>query len=193
MLIEKVLSEYTSDQLSDVFIESVKFDDHDLLILHLPNETLIFDASSKMWSQIKSGKDTHRAVDYQSVGNGVTVGDKQEGIYGELTDMSSAKSNEQAEILLYSPMLSLPEMCIDRLSIVSNIATNSTADYIALSVTQDGVIWSPERIIRNDEPLKWINTTILDLVGEVRGQIGFRLRIVGANPTTLSGFEMEIY
>lgn len=191
--IDKVLAEYTSEQLNQVFIESVKFDDHDLLIIHLPNETLIFDAMSKMWGQIKTGKDTHRAVDYQSIGNSVTVGDKQAGIYGELTDLKSSQYNEQAEILLYSPMLSMPEMCIDRLSIVSNISTTSTADYIALSVTQDGVIWSPERIIRNDEPLKWINTTILDLVGEVRGQIGFRLRIVGANPTTLSGFEMEVY
>ncbi|MDE9475601.1 packaged DNA stabilization protein gp10, partial [Xenorhabdus bovienii] len=44
--IEKVLRDYTADELAAGMMETVRFDAHELLIIHLPRHVLCYDASA---------------------------------------------------------------------------------------------------------------------------------------------------
>ena len=87
-------------------MESVRFDSHEILIIHLPRHVLCYDATASQngpqWSILKTGlfDDVHRAIDYVFEGNQVTVGDKLEAVTGALKFDSSAQYDKQAEHLL---------------------------------------------------------------------------------------------
>ncbi len=57
--IEKILRSYTADELADGVMESLRFDAHELLIIHLPRHVLVYDASSSangpQWCVLKTG------------------------------------------------------------------------------------------------------------------------------------------
>lgn len=193
--VDKILMGYTSDQLSKCVIESVQWEEKNLLIAHLPDLTLVFDSSTKVWTRIKTGvrEGIHTAIDYQSDGNKITVGDQVSGLYGELSfDVSSQYGNRQ-EIILYSPLFNMPEATIERLEITSNTSANASAEQIMISTTDNGYIWSGEYPIKGPEAQEWVNRSLIDLVGEVRGSIGFRVRITGSSPVTISAFKMDVY
>ncbi|EJL0268481.1 hypothetical protein NL221_005152, partial [Escherichia coli] len=73
--IEKILRSYTADELADGVMESLRFDAHELLIIHLPRHVLVYDASSSangpQWCVLKTGlyDDVYRAIDFIYEGN----------------------------------------------------------------------------------------------------------------------------
>lgn len=88
--IEKILRSYTADELADGVMESLRFDAHELLIIHLPRHVLVYDASSSangpQWCVLKTGlyDDVYRAIDFIYEGNQITCGDKLESMTGKL-------------------------------------------------------------------------------------------------------------
>ncbi len=87
--IEKILRSYTADELADGVMESLRFDAHELLIIHLPRHVLVYDASSSangpQWCVLKTGLygDVYRAIDFIYEGNQITCGDKLESVTGK--------------------------------------------------------------------------------------------------------------
>ncbi len=72
--IEKILRSYTADELADGVMESLRFDAHELLIIHLSRHVLVYDASSSAngpWGVLKTGlyDDVYRAIDFIYEGN----------------------------------------------------------------------------------------------------------------------------
>src|SRR5699024_7511491 len=88
--IEKILRSSTADELADGVMESLRFDAHELLIIHLPRHVLVYDASSSangpQWCVLKTGlyDDVYRAIDFIYEGNQITCGDKLESVTGKL-------------------------------------------------------------------------------------------------------------
>ncbi len=104
--IEKILRSYTADELADGVMESLRFDAHELLIIHLPRHVLVYDASSSangpQWCVLKTGlyDDVYRAIDFIYEGNQITCGDKLESMTGELQfDISSQYGLQQEHLL----------------------------------------------------------------------------------------------
>ncbi len=71
-------------------MESLRFDAHELLIIHLPRHVLVYDASSSangpQWCVLKTGlyDDVYRAIDFIYEGNQITCGDKLESMTGKI-------------------------------------------------------------------------------------------------------------
>ena len=108
--IEKILRSYTADELADGVMESLRFDAHELLIIHLPRHVLVYDASSSanapQWCVLKTGlyDDVYRAIDFIYEGNQITCGDKLESVTGKLQFDISSQYDKQQEHLLFTPL-----------------------------------------------------------------------------------------
>jgi len=192
-LVNRLLAEYTPDELATATLESLSFLQHKLLIIHLPRETLAFDASRGNWVRLKTGlcEGTYRAIDFMVEGGRTTCGDKLEAITGTTNDKSSSQYNIDQEIILYTPIITATNMVGYDMELTSGQGIASVASRLLVSSTEDGVIYGTEVPIIIDRPSQWLGRSILRRLGRIRHRIGFKLRIVGATPVTISRFKMR--
>lgn len=190
----KILAGYTKEELAGSFIESLKTEDNQFLILHLPRHTLVYNATSQLWNIIKTGLGdaTHRAIDYRNEGDAVTCGDKLAGFIGVQDQTTSAQYGEVQEIILYSPLINAERSLMFDMQITANSGLASEVRRIFVSSTADGINYGPEKPIEFDGPWQWLRRAIIRRVGQVVLRIGFKLRIVGATPCTLSNLRARI-
>ena len=190
----KILSGYSKDELACSFVESLKTEDNQFLILHLPRHTLVYNATSQLWNIIKTGlgDGEHRAIDYRNEGDAVTCGDKLAGFVGLQDHATSAQYGEDQEIILYSPLINAERSLMFDMQITANSGLASEVRRIFVSSTADGINYGPEKPIEFDGPWQWLRRAIIRRVGQVVLRIGFKLRIVGATPCTLSNLRARI-
>lgn len=190
----KILSEYTKAELAGSFVESLKTDDNQFLILHLPRHTMVYNATSGLWSILKTGLgyNTHRAIDYRNEGDTVTCGDRLSPFLGKQDLTTSAQYGEDQEIILYSPLVGVEKSVMYDMQITANSGLASNVRRIFVSSTSDGINYGDEEAIEFDGPWQWLRRAIKRRVGRIRLCIGFKLRIVGATPCTLSNFRARI-
>ncbi|HSC51976.1 MAG TPA: packaged DNA stabilization protein, partial [Phnomibacter sp.] len=189
--VNKLLSTYTPAQLAAVVVEGLKSEDNEFLILHLPDHTVVFNATSKLWNIIKTGVTEggfvgHRAIDYRNEGNIITCGDKIRGYLGYQDFTISSQYGEDQEIILYSPLITQERAIIFDLQLTANTGLASQASRLYISITTDGHNYGRETLIEYDAPYKWLSRTIMQKVGMVVIRMGFKIRVVGATPCTLS-------
>ena len=190
----KILAEYRKDELAASFVESLKTDDNQFLILHLPRHTMVYNATSGLWSILKTGlgDNTHRAIDYRNEGDTVTCGDRLSAFLGKQDLTTSAQYGEDQEIILYSPLVGVEKSVMYDMQITANSGLASNVRRIFVSSTSDGINYGDEEAIEFDGPWQWLRRAIKRRVGRIRLRIGFKLRIVGATPCTLSNFRARI-
>lgn len=190
----KILAGYSKSELAGSFVESLKTEDNQFLILHLPRHTLVYNATSQLWNVIKTGLNdgTHRAVDYRNEGDTVTCGDKLAGFLGVQDQTTSAQYGEDQEIILYSPLVNVERGLMFDMQITANSGLASEVRRIFVSSTADGINYGPEKPIEFDGPWQWLRRAIIRKVGRVVIRLGFKLRIVGATPCTLSNLKARI-
>lgn len=199
--IKKILMGYTVEELADVRLESLTFETHKLLIVHLPDYTLVYDhpvsqaQGVPVWSYIKTGINgikPHRAIDYVNEGKVITVGDKVEPWLGQLDHTTSAQYGEDQEIVLYTPLLWAENAILADFRMDASTGGDSVASRIWLSATEDGIVYGQEKSIDYNKPFHWLQNIILRVVGRVRSAIGFKIRTVGATPATLSRARVRV-
>lgn len=190
----KILAGYSKQELAGSFVESLKTEDNQFLILHLPRHTLVYNATSGLWNLLKTGlaDATHRAVDYRNEGDTVTCGDKLTGFMGVQEQTTSAQYGEDQEIILYSPLINVERGLMFDMQITANSGLASEVRRIFVSSTADGINYGPEKPIEFDGPWQWLRRAIIRKVGQVVIRLGFKLRIVGATPCTLSNLKARI-
>ncbi|MGL4754821.1 MAG: packaged DNA stabilization protein [Aeromonadaceae bacterium] len=190
----KILAGYSKGELAGSFVESLKTEDNQFLILHLPRHTLVYNATSQLWNTIKTGLDdgVHRAVDYRNEGGVVTCGDKLAGFLGKQDLATSAQYGEDQEIILYSPLINYERGLMFDMQLTANSGLASEVRRIFVSCTADGINYGPERPIEFDGPWQWLRRAIIRKVGQIVIRLGFKLRIVGATPCTLSNLKARI-
>ncbi|EFM2012772.1 hypothetical protein HCQ18_003800, partial [Escherichia coli] len=196
--IEKILRSYTADELADGVMESLRFDAHELLIIHLPRHVLVYDASSSangpQWCVLKTGlyDDVYRAIDFIYEGNQITCGDKLESVTGKLQFDISSQYGLQQEHLLFTPLFKADNArCFD-LEVESSTGVAQYADRLFLSATTDGINYGREQMIEQNEPFVYDKRVLWKRVGRIRKNIGFKLRVITKSPVTLSGCQIRI-
>jgi hypothetical protein len=139
-------------------MESLRFDAHELLIIHLPRHVLVYDASSSangpQWCVLKTGlyDDVYRAIDFIYEGNQITCGDKLESVTGKLQFDISSQYDKQQEHLLFTPLFKADNArCFD-LEVESSTGVAQYADRLFLSATTDGINYGREQMIEQNEP-----------------------------------------
>jgi hypothetical protein len=190
----KILAEYTKAELAGSFVESLKTEDNQFIIMHLPRHTMVYNATSGLWSILKTGlgDNTHRAIDYRNEGDTVTCGDRLSPFLGKQDLTTSAQYGEDQEIILYSPLVGVEKSVMYDMQITANSGLASNVRRIFVSSTSDGINYGDEEAIEFDGPWQWLRRAIKRRVGRIRLRIGFKLRIVGATPCTLSNFRARI-
>ncbi|EBR8613528.1 hypothetical protein EWJ15_11990 [Salmonella enterica subsp. enterica serovar Kenya] len=196
--IEKILRSYTADELADGVMESLRFDAHELLIIHLARHVLVYDASSSangpQWCVLKTGlyDDVYRAIDFIYEGNQITCGDKLESVTGKLQFDISSQYDKQQEHLLFTPLFKADNArCFD-LEVESSTGVAQYADRLFLSATTDGINYGREQMIEQNEPFVYDKRVIWKRVGRIRRLIGFKLRVITKSPVTLSGCQIRL-
>lgn len=196
--IEKILRSYTADELADGVMESLRFDAHELLIIHLPRHVLVYDASSSangpQWCVLKTGlyDDVYRAIDFIYEGNQITCGDKLESVTGKLQFDISSQYGLQQEHLLFTPLFKADNArCFD-LEVESSTGVAQYADRLFLSATTDGINYGREQMIEQNEPFVYDKRVLWKRVGHIRKNVGFKLRVITKSPVTLSGCSIRL-
>ncbi|QBZ71602.1 head closure Hc3 [Escherichia phage Sortsne] len=200
--IKKILSAYSVAQLQDARLEAVSFESHKLLIVHLPDQTLVYDhpvsqaQGVPVWSIIKTGVQNasgpHRAIDYCNEGSKITVGDKREAILGEFDMTTCSQYGADQEIVLYTPLMPFENMILSDFEIDASVGGDSVTSRMWLSATEDGSAFGQEILIDYNTPQQWLKRVILKKIGRCRTALAFKIRTVGATPATLSRARVRV-
>ncbi|ENA5697895.1 hypothetical protein ABK559_001704 [Escherichia coli] len=195
--IEKILRSYTADELADGVMESLRFDAHELLIIHLPRHVLVYDASSSangpQWCVLKTGlyDDVYRAIDFIYEGNQITCGDKLESVIGKLQFDISSQYGLQQEHILFSPLIKADNVIINDLELETSGGVCDRIDKIFISATTDGINYGREQMVVLQSPFVYDNRVLWRRIGRVRRLIGFKFRVIAKGPVTLSGLSIR--
>lgn len=196
--IEKIIRSYTASELATAVMESLRFDSHELLLIHLPGQVLVYDASASQngpqWSVLKTGlgDDVYRAIDFMYEGNSITCGDKAASLKGELKFDISSQYDKQQEHLLYTPMFKADNARVFDFELESSTGVTQYADRLFLSATADGINFGREQLIEQNAPFVYDKRVIWKRIGRIRRNIGFKVRIITRAPVTLSGCQVRI-
>lgn len=196
--IEKILRSYTADELATGVLEALRFDSHELLVVHLPRHVLTYDASASQngpqWCILKTGlaDDVYRAIDFVYEGNAISCGDKVEAVTGQLNFSSSSQHGKQQEHLLYTPLFKADNARVFDFELEASTGVAQIADRLFLSATTDGVNYGREQMIEQNAPFVYDKRVIWKRVGRVRKNIGFKIRVITKAPVTLSGCKIRI-
>ncbi|OEI71285.1 packaged DNA stabilization protein [Enterobacter sp. ku-bf2] len=196
--IEKILRDYDADELAASIMESLRFDSHELLLIHLPRHVLVYDGTASQggpqWCILKTGlyDDAYRAIDFMYEGNAITCGDKLESVKGALKFNISSQYESHQEHLLFTPLFKADNARVFDLEVESSTGVAQYADRLFLSVTTDGINYGREQMIEQNSPFVYDKRVIWKRVGRIRKSVGFKLRIITKSPVTLSGAQIRI-
>lgn len=196
--IEKILQSYSAEELSSGVMETIRFEAHELIIIHLPRHVLVYDGSASQagpqWSIIKTGlnEDPYRGIDFMYEGNSITCGDKISATIGELQKSISSQYGISQEHLLYTPLFKAEKGRAFDLELESSSGLSQIAERMFVSATTDGMNYGVEKMIPWSAPFRYDQRAILSRVGRIRKNIGFKLRIVTSAPVTLSACQLRI-
>lgn len=196
--IDRIIDGYSAEQLKSAILESFRINGHELLIMHLPNETLCYDATGSangpQWCQLQSGLNLgkHRGIDYCFDGEKITLADSGGGVWGYLDPSISSQYDEQQEHVLFTPLIKGDNTCMFDLELEASTGFTGLIDSIQISATTDGVIYGAEQTVGFNRPADYDRRVIKRKLGRVRRNIGFRLRCISKSAITLSDMRIRI-
>lgn len=196
--IEKILRGYSADDLAKGVMESIRFDSHELLIIHLPSHVLVYDAAASQngsqWAVLKTGlySDVYRAIDFLYEDNVITCGDKSEGIVGQCDFTLSSQYGTQQEHLLFTPFFKADNARLFDLELESSGGLAQIAERMFISATTDGINHGREQMISFDSPFRYDHRPLWRRVGRVRKNIAFKVRVITSTPVMLSGCQVRV-
>lgn len=196
--VEKILQSYESGELATSFMETLRFEAHELLIIHLPRHVLVYDGSvtqgGAQWAILKTGfsDSVYRAIDLVYEGNVITCGDKLTGHVGEMDTSISSQYEEQQEHLLYTPLFKADNARVFDFELESSTGVSQLAERMFISATTDGINYGREQMIPWNAPFRYDQRAIWKRLGRIRKNIGFKIRIITSSPVTLSGCQVRI-
>lgn len=186
--IDKILSQYTEPELSDMRMESRTENDVTFVLVHLPEHTLCFNESiaakfgiETAWSILKTGTgDTiYRGINgvFDARSGKWVFGDRLGSKIGILDNEVSTQYDAIAEWLLFTPLIDLETFSIDELSIETIPGHNTVDDAtVAISATYNGVTWGGEHWMQYGEPDDYNQRFILRRLGICNDWMGFKFR-----------------
>lgn len=193
--VKEILAQYSANELSAAVLESFSNSDGEYLILHLPNETLVYDAGAssslgvQAWSILKSNvavDQPYRAIDFCNEGSRVTCGDTLDSIKGVMTSEESGQYGEDVEMILYTPLMDAALGVLSDLEMDVSLGAVNPIKNIFVTATEDGLVYGTERLMRYDARRRYLGRAHLLKVGRVRSVVAFRFRLVGTASAYIS-------
>lgn len=186
--VDKILKQYSEDELSTTVFEKRMLDDYLYLIIHLPQQTLMLNVSlgkqigyDLAWSILTTGvslglwRGKHGVWDPR-LGSYV-YGDKQGALLGLLDNAICTQYDEIQEWYLYTPFLDLETMSLDEVKIETIPGFTAIDDAtVFLALTYDGVHYGMEVSIDYGGPSEYGKQWRARRLGNITDWVGIRLR-----------------
>ena len=202
--IDQIISKYTESELSGVVLESRTVDRDKFLVIHLPNETLLYNHAiagkiglDAAWSYVKTGVDVDdpwRAkfgVFDPRVSKWI-YGDTLENKLGYLDDGKASQYGNDTENICYTHIINgLETGSIDEFEI-STIAGFTTGEFSSsFSLSYDGITYGTEytNIISLSQGYR--KRYIARRLGYIQYEFNFKFRFVSADKMAFSGMEIS--
>jgi hypothetical protein len=150
------ISKLTAEQVSVVTLEAISFEDSELLYVHLPTKTLVFDATAtvgvglKFWTQLNSGAEDnnfYRARNFTRFAGMWLCGDLADNRVGFLDASTGGHYGQPVIHQATGPMALLPLASAGLRSVELKCITGQAGDKsrIAMQYSSDGIRWSQVR------------------------------------------------
>lgn len=186
--VEKLLKQYSEDEMSEIVLEIRERDGYTYLLLRLPSDTLMLninlmqsDGPEMAWSLLTTGLNQQpwrgiHGIFEPRLGEWV-YGDKLDNSLGLLDETSAEQYGEIQEWYLNTPFIYIEHMSIDELEIETIPGFTTTDDAtVFLSFTYDGVSYGTEVPIEYGKPSVYGQRFIARRLGYVRDWFSLRLR-----------------
>ena len=159
--IDQLLTEFTEEELSNVLVEARVDKGYRHLYIHLPNQTLVFDAAASIlaggpvWFTLATsivGNAQYRAKNLVWAYNRWNVGDPVSTSFGYLTESLSSHWGalngwQFSTIIVYNKSLGLIFHELELIALTGNSIFGADPS-IWTSYTEDGLTWSQERVCK---------------------------------------------
>lgn len=159
--VDQLLTQFTEEELAEVLVESRVDKGYRHLYIHLPNQTLVFDAAATtqagapVWFTLATsivGDGQYRAKNLVWAYNRWNVGDPLSVSFGYLTDTLSSHWGqlngwEFATIIMYNESRGLLFHELELVALTGNSIFGADPS-IWTSYTEDGLTWSQERVCK---------------------------------------------
>lgn len=187
--IEKVLTKYTSDELSKTVIEVFTKDAVTWMIAHLPDETILYNETiaksygiNAAWSVLKTdvfGDADYRGKDltYDPRFSKWCIGDKLDDHIGFLDDSVCTHYGEIVEGILFTPIIDMESLSINELKLktIPGISPDNDAT-VFISRTDDMRIYSKEHTEQYGVNHDYNKNFTMRNLGYVRSETAFKIR-----------------
>ena len=197
--VQELIRSYSDADLELTILETIKFDNHDLLLVHLPDMTLVYDAGSsnettQRWSILSSsttGLGFYRGIYHIFSNGGWTVGDRTASIISDLRFDIASHVGLNPLFELFTPMVQIRNQNLHNLQL-DNIPGYQNEGYnIAYAMTRDGEVYSQDSWISASNPLDRTTRILARKLGYSRNNVGFRLRWITGAPSSVSKFQIS--
>jgi len=186
--VEKILSRYADSELENTIMEKRQLDGYSFLIIHLPNECLMFNYTlsqsaglENAWTVLTTGLrgflwDSKNGIFDPRIGSWI-YGSKSDDVLGKLETTTAEQYGEIQEWYLHTPFMNIETASIDELDIQTIPGFTATSDAtVFLSLTADGVAYTQERTLDYGLPGAYGKRFIARRLGYVSDWFAIRLR-----------------
>ena len=197
--IQKILRTYTEEELATVYMEPVKFDNHDMLLIHLPRHVLCYDHAgsdrqNRRWTILKSdiqGEMPYRGIHHIHARGTWSVGDKIANLLSELSFTDARHIGQPVEYELTTPLVQARNVRLFDLDMDNVSGRAIRVNRIAYSVTYDGITYGQEVWTHFSSPQDYTTRVLSRRLGYSRDNIGFKLRWIAETPTSISNLRVR--
>ena len=197
------IAKLTADQVAVVTLEAISFEDSELLYVHLPDKTLVFDATAtaglgvKFWTQLNSGAEAnafYRARNFVRFNGMWACGDLADNRVGFLDSATGGHYGAPVLHRTSSPMVMLPLASAGLRSVELKCVTGQAGDTsrIAMTYSSDGIRWSQVRYTKAvtrggySKRIRWLPG------GLTRNKMQVRIDHVTTQHVTWFGLDIEL-
>jgi hypothetical protein len=197
------LSKLSAAQVAVVTLEAISYEDSEFLYVHLPDKTLLFDATAtaglgvKFWTQLNSGATSnafYRARNFVRFNGMWACGDLADNRVGYLDSGTGGHYGAPVMHRSSSPMVILPLASAGLRSVELKCITGQAGDTsrIAMTYSSDGLRWSQTRYAKAvtrggySKRIRWLPG------GLTRNKLQVRVEHVTNQHCTWFGLDLEL-
>jgi hypothetical protein len=192
--VDKVLQQYSDDELENTVLESATWKGEPILYVHLPTKTLAYMANSQTWIKLQTGlaggRWTPIDIRYNPLTGQTECGDKATGVIGQFT-AEIAQYGRIQEAYLQTPIVKVGKVSLFDLSLDTVSGFSDSTVVLSISATENGYTYSGEHTLPISTPKGYTTAPVLPRVGGVRDKIGFRLRMTTHSSINISGLTVR--
>ncbi len=192
--VDKVLQQYSDEELQKTVLESATWKGEPILYVHLPTETIAYLANAQTWIKLQTGLAGGRWTPIDARYNPLTgdteCGDKATGVIGRYISEISQYGRMQ-EAYLQTPIVKTGKAFLFDLSLDTVSGFSDSTVVLSISATENGYTYSGEHTLPISTPAGYNKVPVMPRVGGVRDKVGFRLRMTTHASVNISGLTVR--